>query len=91
METRIIYHHTRHYQEVKGKHVISPNGGSTYAIEVDKIGNVVAFAVAHCNPKDNFNKHYGRVKAEGRLKSSIYRREMKAKIPYKQFIDTLVE
>lgn len=48
---------------------VLPNGGTTVAFQHDENSNNILFAMAHCNPHDNYNKAYGRMKAAGRLKS----------------------
>lgn len=68
---------------------ISPLGGGTVAYEVDlDTGMVSRAASSFCNPRDNFSRHTGRVKAQGRLNSkrwvielgNIHEREFVAKI-----------
>ena len=52
--------------------IVQNSGGYTVAYrETDK---GVEYAVAYCNPKDNFSKLTGRVKAEGRMKSANHLR-----------------
>ena len=52
--------------------IVQNSGGYTVAYrETDK---GVEYAVAYCNYKDNFSKHTGRVKSEGRLKSATHLR-----------------
>lgn len=63
----VIFHHHRD----KSK----PNGGVTYAFEVNDKRQIVAFAIAKCHTKDNFCKHTGRAKAKGRLGSLRYRQD----------------
>lgn len=46
-------------------------GGVTLAFEHN--GNTVMYAAAKCHWRDNFCKHTGRAKSEGRLKSPHYR------------------
>lgn len=50
---------------------VCPRGGITIAYIID--GNSIYAAEALCHPNDNFNKHIGRAKAAGRLKSDKYR------------------
>lgn len=68
---------------------ISPLGGGTVAYEVDPgTGMVSRAASSFCNPRDNFSRHLGRVKAQGRLNSkrwvielgNIHERDFVAKI-----------
>ena len=68
---------------------ISPLGGGTIAYEVDPdTGMVSRAASSFCNPRDNFSRHLGRVKAQGRLNSkhwvielgNIHERDFVAKI-----------
>ena len=55
---------------VTGK--IKNSGGCTVAFR--EVSDGIEFATAWCSPKDNFNKAFGRVKAEGRLNSDHYRK-----------------
>lgn len=56
---------------------ISPLGGGTVAYEVDSdTGMVSRAASSFCNPRDNFSRHLGRVKAQGRLNSKHWVMEM---------------
>lgn len=68
---------------------ISPLGGGTVAYEVDSdTGMVSRAASSFCHPRDNFSRHLGRVKAQGRLNSkhwvielgNIHERDFVAKI-----------
>lgn len=52
-------------------------GGITIAYSVDEDTKVVYYAIARCNPKDNFCRRTGRVKAAGRLLSPKHVREFK--------------
>jgi hypothetical protein len=56
-----------HRRLVKGG-VVHNSGGSTIAFRELSDGSI-EYAVAFCSMKDNFNKKYGRTKAEGRLNS----------------------
>lgn len=49
---------------------ITPTGGTTIAYIYDQ--DYIFFAVAYCNPTDQFKKQLGRAKAMGRLKSPRY-------------------
>lgn len=51
---------------------ILPNGGTTIAFQHDENSNNILYAIAQCNPHDNYNKAYGRMKAAGRLKSDKF-------------------
>lgn len=68
---------------------VSPLGGGTVAYEVDSdTGMVSRAASSFCNPRDNFSRYLGRVKAQGRLNSkrwvielgNIHERDFVAKI-----------
>lgn len=52
--------------------IIQNNGGQTIAFRELNNGKI-EYASALCNPKDNFSRAMGRVKAEGRLNSTRYR------------------
>lgn len=58
----------RHIRVIDGN-IISGRGGATVSAIVKEDGTVVKWAVAYCHPKDNFNRHLGRVKATGRMNS----------------------
>lgn len=55
----------------------SPKGGLTIAMECNENDQVIATASACCSIKDNFNRKTGRQKAQGRLNSPRYRKELK--------------
>ena len=73
-----IREHTVAHLDDKGNASLelSPNGGGTIAFYFDPEKNVVKYAASFCNPKDNFNKKLGRIKAAGRLKSPNYVKEL---------------
>jgi hypothetical protein len=54
----------------------TPRGGVTVAFEINQDGMVDAFALAKCGPSDNFCRRTGRIKAQGRLNSMRYRKEI---------------
>lgn len=58
---------------VDGK--VCNSGGFTVAYKAVDPMHVV-YAIAACGPKDNFSRHLGRVKSEGRLNSAKYRVEV---------------
>lgn len=58
----------RHYRVVKDN-VINSRGGATLAYTDNGDGTFVG-ALAYCNPKDNYNRAYGRAKSAGRLKQN---------------------
>lgn len=61
--------HIRNYNEDGS---IACTGGMTIAF--DDLGDgQFTYAIARCHVNDNFNKHLGRVKAAGRLKSRHHR------------------
>ena len=47
----------------------APTGGATIAVVYNPDLEVHIYAVALCNPKDNYNKKIGRKIAEGRLRT----------------------
>ena len=59
---------------VKYSHVRRSNsshsGGYTIAYTSEKDSPTAEYAIARCNPKDNFNKALGRTIASGRLESN---------------------
>ena len=61
------FHHLRLPEGVRGEE-IPTKGGATVAYWQPEPG-VVLYAVAHCSPRDNYNKKIGRAVAEGRLYS----------------------
>jgi hypothetical protein len=46
--------------------------GATIAYTEPSEGKPIAYAASFCHPRDNYNKHLGRTKAMGRLKSNEY-------------------
>ena len=65
-------------------------GGTTTAYVVDENNLVIGYAQAQCHEKDNFCKHTGRVKAEGRLKSPRYYNDTMERMEEKEFFRGLV-
>jgi hypothetical protein len=61
-----------HVRNVDSRDRISNFGGATIAYR--EVPGGVEFAESWCSDRDNFNKAYGRAKAQGRLNSSNYRR-----------------
>jgi hypothetical protein len=66
----------RHYRSVKEvatkdglQMQVDSHGGATLAFTTDDIKDTVHFvgSFAYCNPKDNYNKRYGRAKSVGFL------------------------
>lgn len=49
--------------------VVDPRGGITIAFDLDTTTGTVVSQAAYCNPKDNYSKRLGRIKAEARLKA----------------------
>jgi len=49
---------------------VHPTGGHTIAYEYNPDTRVAAYAVAHCSPKDHYNKKIGRAVSSGRLGKS---------------------
>lgn len=68
------FYHIRYVDPETGR--IDPRGGVTYAYLIDTDKIVRGYAVARCHEKDNYNKHIGRAKAEGRMKSKHYFHEV---------------
>lgn len=62
-----------HIRNITDNGVIDGRGGATVAFRETAPG-VIEYAAAFCSPHDNFNKAYGRTKAEGRLASDRFRR-----------------
>lgn len=66
----------RHYRHVEldrhGMPRVNPRGGATIAYEEGKLGvsgeQGYTIGVSYCNPKDNYQKQYGRAKSLGRLR-----------------------
>lgn len=52
---------------------VSNHGGITIAYR-EVSPTIIEFAVAKCSDKDNFNKAYGRAKAQGRMNSPAFRK-----------------
>ena len=59
-----------HIRNVDARGEISNFGGATIAYR--EIDGGFEFAEAWCSDRDNFNKAYGRAKAQGRLNSPKY-------------------
>lgn len=62
-----------HIRNVDARGEINNFGGATIAYR--EIEGGVEFAEAWCSYRDNFNKAYGRAKAQGRLNSPKYNRK----------------
>ncbi len=62
-----------HIRNVDARGEINNFGGATIAYR--EIEGGVEFAEAWCSNRDNFNKAYGRAKAQGRLNSPKYNRK----------------
>lgn len=56
-----------HYRHVGEDGVVNSRGGITVAYVAAEEG--ATSAIAKCGPRDNYNRKYGRAKAEGRLNS----------------------
>lgn len=72
-DARIKY---RHYRQLRRKEdtddlEVDPRGGATVAYTRRTMGaygeQMYLVGIAYCNPRDNYQKHYGRDKAMGRL------------------------
>lgn len=71
----IKFHHIRnkfieYKNQFNGVASIESKGGTTIAYEVVNTDNntkIINYAVARCNPQDNFNRKIGRAISEGRL------------------------
>jgi hypothetical protein len=74
-----------HFRNVDGQSRISNFGGSTVAFR--EVADGVEYAVARCNSRDNFNKGFGRAKAQGRLNSDRFRQKFSGSV--QQFHDTI--
>jgi hypothetical protein len=61
-----------HVRNVDASDQISNFGGTTIAYR--EVPGGVEFAESWCSIRDNFNKAYGRAKAQGRLNSPDWRR-----------------
>jgi hypothetical protein len=64
-----------HIRNVDSNNEISNFGGTTIAYR--EVPGGVEFAEAWCSDRDNFNKSFGRAKAQGRLNSPNYMREFR--------------
>lgn len=80
------YIHIRKITEGK----IQGKGGATIAYEALPNGGFL-YATALCHHKDNFNKHLGRVKAAGRLKSFHYATLSPEEQTEKDFIASMIK
>lgn len=80
--------HVRHIRLI-GDHKSPTNnrGGATLAY-MSKDENVTEFAVAYCNPKDNFHRIEGRNRAAGRLHS--FKRSMNIGMSLAEFEDQVM-
>ena len=78
----IYYHHIRNKSN-PGK------GGMTIAFQ-ESMQDCYVYAVARCNPLDNFCKSVGRIKAKGRLNSFRYIKWINAS-SRKEFIKKVTE
>jgi hypothetical protein len=76
-----------HIRNLDNDGQISNYGGTTVAYRETSGG--VEFAEAWCSNRDNFNKAYGRAKAQGRLNSDRYRRFFAGS--FVQFRQSMVE
>ena len=65
----IRFAHIRHPDTQHKDNKINPRGGATVAYQEGVKVDTIEYAVAYCNPKDNYCKEYGRMKAQGRLNS----------------------
>lgn len=63
--------HFMHVRNFDISNRISNFGGATVAYR--EVPGGVEYATAKCHDRDNFNKAYGRAKAQGRLNSVHYR------------------
>lgn len=61
-----------HYRQIDEQGNVDSRTGATVAYTPPAEGNPAKWAASFCHPKDNYNKHMGRVKAAGRLKSPAY-------------------
>jgi hypothetical protein len=76
-----------HIRNVDANDQISNFGGTTIAYREASGG--VEFAESWCSDRDNFNKAYGRAKAQGRLNSPNYRRSFSG--TFQQFRQAIAE
>jgi hypothetical protein len=69
----------RHYRQVNEVATpvgpllqVNSRGGATLAFTDDTVSSqkVYVGSFAFCNPKDNYNKHYGRAKSAGKLRQN---------------------
>jgi len=67
---------------------LDSRGGRTFAFREVEMNSII-YAVARCNPKDNYNKRLGRAKAEGRLDSPRYCKLFEG--TRKEFIDAILD
>jgi hypothetical protein len=70
---------------------VKAHGGMTIAYLVDAAFKVVGYAGSKCHTNDNYNKHLGRAKAGGRLRSSEYYQHIAEPLPETDFIKTMQE
>lgn len=63
-----------HFRDIDERGNINSHAGATVATKVE--GPFLYAAVAFCNPKDNYNSHYGRAKAQGRLTQLLGNKEL---------------
>lgn len=61
-----------HLRNIDFNNQISNFGGTTIAYR--EVHDGVEYAESWCSANDNFNKAYGRAKAQGRMNSQKYRR-----------------
>lgn len=83
MKTKFV-----HVRDNDRNGAISPRGGVTYAFREAEL-DTIFYAKALCSPKDNFNKHYGRAKAEGRLNSGNHIRMFNGS--REQFVEAVMD
>lgn len=76
-----------HVRNVDAHDRISNFGGATIAYR--EVPGGVEFAESWCSGRDNFNKAYGRAKAQGRLNSPTYRRSFSG--TFQQFRQAISE
>lgn len=80
----------KHIRNIDSEQRILAQGGMTVAYIIDEDKNVHGFATAKCRVPDAFNKHIGRIKSEGRLKSPHYFVDLIPAKPEKDFIDEII-
>jgi hypothetical protein len=61
-----------HYRNIDSQGNVDSRSGATVAYIPPTEGKPIVWAGSFCHPNDNYNKHMGRIKAAGRLKSSAY-------------------